>query len=108
MEAPQQPPPRLKQQCEKTVTKVNVLQTQVKQLLRGLDTKKATAPDDVSSHLLKQCTPKLSAPLTTVFTVCLRENIWPSVWKEARVVPVHKRSSRSHPKKTTGPSPCCL
>ena len=58
---------------------MEVTETQVKQLLRGLDTKKATGPDDVSSHLLKQCLQELSAPLTTVFTACLRENIWPSV-----------------------------
>ena len=74
------------------------MQAQVKQLLRGLDTKKATDPDDVSSHLLKQCAQALSVPLTTVFTVFLRENIWPSVWKEARVLPVHKKSSKSDPK----------
>ena len=52
VEAPQQPPPLLKQQCEVTVTKVEVTQTQFKQLLRGLNTMKATSPDDVSSRLL--------------------------------------------------------
>ena len=98
VEAPQHPPPRLDQQCEKTVTEVEVTQPQVKRLLQQLDTKKATGPDDVSPHLLKQCASELSAPLTSVFSACLRENTWPSVWKEARVVPVHKRSSRANPK----------
>ena len=49
-------------------------------------------------HLLKQCTHELFVRLTTVFTACLRENIWSSLWKEAQVVPVHKKSSRSDPK----------
>ena len=98
VEAPRQPPPRLEQQCEETVHKVEVTQAQVEHILRGLDTKKATGPDDVSPHLLKQCARELSVPLTTVFTACPQENIWPSAWKEARVVPVHKRSSRSDPK----------
>ena len=42
VEAPHHPLPRVEQQCQETVTKVEVTQTQVKQLLRGLDTKKAT------------------------------------------------------------------
>ncbi|XP_063876903.1 uncharacterized protein LOC135109454 [Scylla paramamosain] len=48
-------------------------------------------------RLLKHCARELSAPLTTVFTSCLREKKWPTVWKEARVVPVHKKNSRSEP-----------
>ncbi|MPC39302.1 hypothetical protein E2C01_032833 [Portunus trituberculatus] len=50
---PQQPLPQLVQQCEKTVTRVEVTHQQVMQLLQGLDTKKATGHDDVSPHLLK-------------------------------------------------------
>ena len=98
VDAPRQPPPHLQQQCEETVTKVVVRQEQVKLLLRGLDVQKATGPDDISPRVLKKCADELSGPLTTVFTACLGENTWPSVWKEARVVPVHKKSSRSDPK----------
>ena len=58
---------------------------------------KATGPDDVSPRLLKHCANELSAPLTSVFLSCLNENKWPSVWKEARVVPVNKKSSRHDP-----------
>ena len=97
VEVPHQPPPRLEQQRKETVTKMEMTQTQVKQLLRGLDTKKATSPDNVSLHLLKQCAQELSVLLTIVVTACLRENIWPTVWKEVRVVPVHKKRSRSDP-----------
>lgn len=95
---PQLPPPCLVQQCEETVTKVEVTCSQVKRLLKELDTKKATGPDDISPQILKRCASELCVPLTTVFSACIRENTWPLVWKEARVVPVHKRSSRSDPK----------
>ena len=98
VEAPRQPPPHLDQQCEETVTEVEVTQSQVKKILQQLDTKKATGPDDVSPQILKRCASEICAPLTSVFSACLQENTWPSVWKEARVVPVHKRSSRSDPK----------
>ncbi|XP_063875034.1 uncharacterized protein LOC135108190 [Scylla paramamosain] len=95
---PERSPPLLEQQCRETVTKVAVTQGLVERLLQGLDVQKATGPDNISPHVLKQCARELAVPLTTVFSACLRENTWPLVWKEARVVPVHKRSSRSDPK----------
>ncbi|MPC35273.1 hypothetical protein E2C01_028693 [Portunus trituberculatus] len=61
---PQQPSPQLVQQCEKTVTMVEVMHQQVMRLLQGLDTQKATGPDDVSPHLLKRCSQELAVPLT--------------------------------------------
>lgn len=36
-------------------------------------------------------------PLTLVFTECLSRTCWPSIWKSARIVPVHKRDSKSKP-----------
>uniref|UniRef100_A0A0P4VTV9 Reverse transcriptase domain-containing protein n=1 Tax=Scylla olivacea TaxID=85551 RepID=A0A0P4VTV9_SCYOL len=95
---PERSPPLLEQQCRETVTKVEVTQGLVERLLQGLDVQKATGPDNISPHVLKQCARELAVPLTTVFSACLWENTWPLVWKEARVVPVHKRSSRSDPK----------
>ena len=95
---PDRSPPLLEQQCGETVTKVEVTHGLVETILRGLDAQKATGPDNVSPHVLKHCARELAAPLTAVFSACLRENTWPSVWKEARVVPVHKKSSRSDPK----------
>lgn len=47
--------------------------------------------------MLKQCAHELGVPLTTVFSVYFLESSWPIVWKEALVVPVHKRSSLSDP-----------
>ncbi|KAK4319782.1 hypothetical protein Pmani_009300 [Petrolisthes manimaculis] len=98
VEDPHLPPPSLDQQCEEIVTEVKVTQMQVEQLLRELNIKKATGPDDVSPQILKRCASELCVPLTTVFSACIKENTWPSMWKEARVVPIHKRSSRSDPK----------
>ena len=98
IEDPGRPPPQLIQECDQTVTSMEVRREQVEQLLRGVDVRKATGPDNVSPQVLRHCASVLAEPLTTVFSSCLRENIWPLLWKEARVVPVHKRNSRSDPK----------
>ena len=94
---PERPPPRLTPECDQTVTSVEITRGHVEQLLRATDTRKATGPDNVSPHVLKKCAHELSGPLTMIFNACLRENKWPTIWKEARVVPVHKKNSRSDP-----------
>ncbi|KAG7159578.1 RNA-directed DNA polymerase from transposon X-element-like 4 [Homarus americanus] len=40
---------------------------------------------------------ELAGPLSNVFNTCLVENTWPTMWKQARVVPVHKKWSKSDP-----------
>ena len=95
---PLRPPPQLNLECNDPVTMVEVTTEHVEHLLREIDVKKATGPDDVSPQVLKHCAGELSGPLSEVFKACLEENAWPSVWKEARVVPVHKKNSRSDPK----------
>lgn len=83
--------PRTSQHCKETVTKMEVTQALVEGLLQGLSTQKVTTSDDISPYH------ELTAPLTTAFSVCLRENTWSSVWKKTRVVPVYKTSSRPDP-----------
>ncbi|XP_063879421.1 uncharacterized protein LOC135110724 [Scylla paramamosain] len=59
---PERSPPLLEQQCRETVTKVEVTQGLVERLLQGLDVQKATGPDNISPHVLKQCARKLAVP----------------------------------------------
>ena len=60
----------------------------------GGDVRKATGPDNVSPRIVKHSASKLTGALSQVFTACLEEN---SVWREAQVVAVHKRSVRTEP-----------
>ena len=90
---PNRPPPQLGQECDQVITMVEVTQERVKHLLRAVDVRKVSGPDDVSPQVVRHCSNELAGPLTEVFTSCVQENIWPSIWKEARVVPVHKRKS---------------
>ena len=94
---PKLPAPHLTQETNNIVSNVLVTAEQVAQLLSAVDVGKATGPDDVSPRLLKNCSRELADPLTTVFTSCLNEKKWPSIWKKARVVPIHKKNSRSEP-----------
>ena len=80
---PNRTPPQLAQECEQTVTTVEVTQERVEQHLKAVDVRKASGPDDVSPQVLHHCARELAGPLTNVFTSCVIENTWPSIWKEA-------------------------
>lgn len=85
------------QKTHLTLTLVLVTTGEVERLLREVEVEKATGLDDVSLQLLKKCAKELLGPLSTGFATCLRENKWPSLWKEERVVPFHKKGSLSVP-----------
>lgn len=72
-------PPRQEQQCVTTVTRVEVTKSQAECLLRGLDTQKATGPDNINPHLFKQCAQDLVVLLTRAFSNYLQEQSLPSV-----------------------------
>ena len=67
----------------------------VKRHLSRLDVSKATGPDGIPARVLKECAVELAAPLSSLFSLCFRTGIQPTMWKIAHVVPVHKKASRS-------------
>ncbi|XP_045105469.1 uncharacterized protein LOC123500981 [Portunus trituberculatus] len=76
---------------------VVITEDDVGRLLRGVNTRKAPGPDGLSPHILKNCATELTTPLTLIFRQCLQTGEWPSLWKEARITPVHKKRSRAEP-----------
>ena len=83
--------------CEESISTLQINPEKVRLLLKKSNTKKATGPDDISPHILQRCAAELANPLTSVFQACVQECFWPSLWKQARVIPVHKKKSKSDP-----------
>ena len=98
VECPTRPPPVLPRETAHTITSVPITAELVEKALGELDVGKATGPDQISPRVLKQCARELSVPLADIFSACLAEKKWPASWKEAYVVPVHKKESKSDPK----------
>ena len=69
----------------------------VRRTLASLEPSKATRPDGVPARVLKMCARELAPPLSTLFALCFTSQHQPSTWKDARVVPIYKRGSRSSP-----------
>ena len=51
---------------------------------------KSTFPIDLPEKLRKEFAPELATPLTDILNCCLRQGIFPSIWKEELVTPVPK------------------
>ena len=63
-------------------------------ILTKVDCNKATGPDNISNELLKNTSVGLAYPLMKLINKSLEASIFPSCWKNANVIPVHKKNRR--------------
>lgn len=69
----------------------------IRRLLQNLQPDKATGPDNIPARVLKECSAELARPLSSLFQLCFNQGVFPSQWKTASVIPIHKRDSKSNP-----------
>lgn len=67
----------------------------VRSCLSKLDASKAFGPDGVSPRLLKEGAHQLSTSLSRLFNASLQTGHFPSIWKKANVIPLHKKNDKS-------------
>ena len=94
---PDQAPPDLPPRTNSRLRTFTTTTAEVKQHLLLVDVKKALGPDGISPYTLKMCASQLAHPLALLFQNCLHSQTWPTTWKKARVVAVHKKKSRTSP-----------
>ena len=63
---------------------------EVTQLLEKLKRRKAAGKDDLPPGLLKDSAAVISAPLTLIINFSFRSGVFPSDWKIAKILPLHK------------------
>ena len=80
----------------------------IKRLLKQLAPDKATGPDHIPGRVLKECSAELASPLCRLFRLCFSQGVFPSQWKTASVIPIHKRESKADPSKYRPISLLCI
>ena len=65
----------------------------IRMALSNTDPRKGAGPDRLPPVLVKECADSLASPLAIIFNRSLAEGRFPTVWKTADVVPVHKSGS---------------
>ena len=70
----------------------------VRKVLLSIPSNKACGPDNVSARIIKECVEELTAPITMLCRMSFEQGVFPTVWKQANVVPIHKNGDRTNPK----------
>ena len=63
----------------------------VLRIIHALDSKRAHGCDDISISMIKLCDTLIVEPLCLIFEKSLEIGVYPSIWKKAYVIPVHKK-----------------
>ena len=67
----------------------------VEEILTGLNPNKAAGLDGVESRLLKMCAKEMAPILCGIFQKSMDDGEVPSKWKEANIVPIHKKGNKA-------------
>ena len=70
-------------------------ESQVETLLSNLNVNKSSGPDKVSPKMLKLTSTSVSPVLTEIFNLSISTGAFPTLWKQARVVPIPKTGNSS-------------
>ena len=63
-------------------------------IIRNLNVNKAHGHDDISIRMIKMCDESLLRPLSIIFRNSLKSSIYPTTWKKANIIPVHKKDDK--------------
>lgn len=78
-----------------SLSHINIDEEVVQKMLSRLDKSKGAGCDRVPPVFLAHCAESLALPITILFRRSLKECIFPSVWKKAHVIPLHKKGPKS-------------
>ena len=65
---------------------------EVTEAMRNLDASKGSGPDGIPPGFYKNLADTLACPLAGISNNSLDTGTFPTLWKEAHVVPIHKSS----------------
>ena len=77
------------------LTEFTISDEKILEIIRSLNPNKAHGWDDISIRMIKLCDKSLLLPLRIIFENCLKQGIFPEIWKSANVVPVHKKNQKN-------------
>ena len=77
---------------------IEILESEVEDVLKILNPSKASGPDFINPRLLKEAASELKYPLCKLFNLSLSTALYPGNWKKANVTPVFKNGNPSEVK----------
>ena len=82
-----------------TINSFKITTEVVGKYLKELNASKSQGPDNLHPKLSLETLEEIKNPLTEIFNKSLQEGTVPNDWKLANIIPLHKKGSKSSPKK---------
>ena len=79
---------------DKSILTVTFTSDDIATLIQNLDPNKAHGHDMLNICILTLCGKSICKPLDLIFQSCIKHGEFPTEWKKANVVPVHKKCDR--------------
>ena len=76
----------------------HITEDKVKELLSSLSNSRSTAIDELDNYSVKIAAPVIAGPLQHIITLSIMQHSFPSSWKFAKVLPLHKKLDTLHKK----------
>ena len=86
--------PILSYQTNARIGNIYITEVEVYDILKSLNTNKASGPDNIHNTILKENAASLAKPITDLFRKSLDEGVFPNKWKQANVVPIYKKTAK--------------
>ena len=77
-----------------SLNSITITEQDILDLLQGINIKKATGPYGISPCMLKEAGVGICPSLTKLFNLSLQICTVPKLWKQAHVIPIHKKNER--------------
>lgn len=79
----------------KVIHDIEVKSDEIGKLLINLDITKGAGSDNIPPIFYVKCADTLCVPISLIFNRCLKEGYFPNIWKQAYIVPIHKKGSKA-------------
>ena len=76
------------------LSSVSFSQNDIAKIIQNLDPNKAHGHDNISIRMLKICGSSIYKPLEMIFKQCIETGVFPTEWKKANIVPIHKKGDK--------------
>ena len=87
-------PSHLHYLTDNCLSSVRFSQGNIAKLIQNLDPNKTHGHDNISIRMLKICSSSIYKPLEMIFKQCIKTVFFPSEWKRANIVPIHKKGDK--------------
>jgi len=68
---------------------------EIRRVIEGMDNKKAPGEDGITAEIFKQTFKILPKSITAMYNGCLKNGIFPEIWKKAKFIPITKPDTQN-------------